>query len=379
MSFNAADLVPNLLLAALLLPLLGFVIQIFTPMFPGFNRKSKASAGVAVFCIGAGFALSVAAFISWGTETHWAVFSASEEHAEEGEAHSPDAEASAEPAEETHAKPAVFSGLWYTLGNFGDLTIGLEYYIDSLTLAMFMMVTLIATCIHVFAMGYMSDELTEDHVDHEVHTHDGGHFHRPGRYYRFFAYMSLFSFSMLGIVISGSILMVFIFWELVGVSSYLLIGFYIERKSASTAANKAFIMNRVGDFGFLIGMMVIWTYFGTFSFGGLPTGDEAGTKQPGLFTMIADPHGHIDLERTEDGQAVVELQTGPHAEEGESTARENHSVLALSPGRRGSVWRLHWKKCPVPACRPGFPMRWKGRRPYRPLCTPPRWSPPGCI
>jgi NADH-quinone oxidoreductase subunit L len=131
---------------------------------------------------------------------------------------------------------------------------------------MFCMVTLIATCIHVFATGYMSDELTEDYEDHQVHLPGGRHFHRPGRYYQFFSYMSLFCFSMLGLVIAGNIFMVFVFWELVGICSYLLIGFYIERKSASTAANKAFIMNRVGDFGFLIGLMVILTYFGTFQF-----------------------------------------------------------------------------------------------------------------
>ncbi len=65
---------------------------------------------------------------------------------------------------------------------------------------------------------------------------------------------------MLGLVIAGNIFMVFVFWELVGICSFLLIGFYTERKSASNAANKAFIMNRVGDFGFLIGLMVLWTY-----------------------------------------------------------------------------------------------------------------------
>ena len=86
---------------------------------------------------------------------------------------------------------------------------------------------------------------------------------------RFYQYLSLFCFSMLGLVISGNIAMVFVFWELVGICSYLLIGFYIERKSASNAANKAFIVNRVGDFGMLIGLMVIWATLGTFSFTGI--------------------------------------------------------------------------------------------------------------
>ncbi len=149
----------------------------------------------------------------------------------------------------------------YTLGSFGSLTISLDYYIDSLTLTMFTMVTLIATCIHLFAIGYMSEELTEEYVDHHAHLSNGLHVHRPGRFYRFFAFLSLFCFSMLGLVLAGNIFQVFIFWELVGICSFLLIGFYTERKSASNAANKAFIMNRVGDFGFLIGLMVIWTYF----------------------------------------------------------------------------------------------------------------------
>ena len=72
---------------------------------------------------------------------------------------------------------------------------------------------------------------------------------------------------MLGLVIAGNLVMVFAFWELVGICSYLLIGFYIERKSASNAANKAFIVNRIGDFGMIVGLMAVWTGMGTFSFG----------------------------------------------------------------------------------------------------------------
>ena len=86
----------------------------------------------------------------------------------------------------------------------------------------------------------------------------------------------------------------FVFWELVGICSYLLIGFYVERKSASNAANKAFIVNRVGDFGFIIGLMIIWTSFGTFRFFDLEIdtkpvpGQDAETKSvPGLFSMIS--------------------------------------------------------------------------------------------
>ena len=133
------------------------------------------------------------------------------------------------------------------------------------------MVTLIASCVHIYAIGYMHDEL-HDYVDHEVTLADGDHLHRRGRFHRFFQYLSLFSFSMLGICISGNLAMTFVFWELVGICSYFLIGFYIERKSASTAANKAFIVNRIGDFGMIIGLMALWATLGTFSFGDEPMG-----------------------------------------------------------------------------------------------------------
>ena len=142
------------------------------------------------------------------------------------------------------------SGDWYILGQFTHLKLSIGYYIDSLTICMFCMVTFIASCIHFYAQGYMHDEL-HDFTDPEVTLSDGSKLTRPGRYYRFFQYLSLFCFSMLGLVISGNLAMTFVFWELVGICSYFLIGFYIERKSASNAANKAFIVNRVGDFGML--------------------------------------------------------------------------------------------------------------------------------
>ena len=78
--------------------------------------------------------------------------------------------------------------------------------------------------------------------------------------------MSLFCFSMLNLVLADNFFQIFISWELVGICSYLLIGFYFERRSASTAANKAFITNRVGDAGFIIGLLILWAYFGTLNF-----------------------------------------------------------------------------------------------------------------
>src|SRR6266581_2445548 len=121
----------------------------------------------------------------------------------------------------------------------GYLDIGV--YVDSLTIAMFAMVTLVATLVHVFSIGYMLEDK---------------------RFPRFFTYLGLFCFSMLGLVIGGTGLQLFIFWELVGLCSYLLIGFWYEKKSASNAAIKAFVANRVGDFGFLIGFGVLFYHIG---------------------------------------------------------------------------------------------------------------------
>ena len=299
----------TLLAIAWLLPLFGFVVEVFAMSWPNANRKSKAAAYFAIFCIGFGFVCSSIAFYEWGNGTDWAVFKAVDHgHGEAATAtehgdHAAVGHADHEHKAVTHETPkqTVFAGTFYNLAQFGNLKVSLDYYIDSLTLAMFVMVTLIATCIHIFATGYMAEELVNDYVDHQVHTHDGGHFHRPGRFYKFFSYMSLFCFAMLGLVLAGNIFQVFIFWELVGICSYLLIGFYVERHSASTAANKAFIVNRVGDFGFIIGLMILWTSFGTFSFA-----DQHGTDgkvQPGLFSMARGHDG--ELAKTTDGKTVV--------------------------------------------------------------------------
>jgi NADH-quinone oxidoreductase subunit L len=354
---STGEMLRNLLTVAWLLPLAGFVAEIYWLRWS--HRLSKSAALCAVACIGIGFVCSASALIVWGCSTNWEVLKAAEHgDAHHGDAHhggghqkavgaqeessglgqaagitsgdAPPADAAqavaavGEPTSADHnhgeqhadekgmhhetagreaghsghspSMPRAFSGTYYNLAQFGALTISLNWYIDSLTLVMFTMVTFIATCIHLFAMGYMKDELTEEYEDHEVHS-SHGHFTRPGRFHRFFAYLSLFCFSMLGLVLAGNIFQVFIFWELVGICSYLLIGFYIERKSASNAANKAFIMNRVGDFGFLIGLMILWTWCGTFQF----ADGESGTE-PGLFTLIRGNDGVLDI--SDDGKAV---------------------------------------------------------------------------
>ncbi|MEO6435436.1 MAG: NADH-quinone oxidoreductase subunit L, partial [Tepidisphaeraceae bacterium] len=128
----------------------------------------------------------------------------------------------------------------------GFLDVGI--YVDSLTIAMFAMITLVSTLVFVFSIGYMSEDK---------------------RFARFFTYLCLFCFSMLGLVIGGTTLQLFIFWELVGLCSYLLIGFWYEKKSASNAAIKAFVTNRVGDFGFLIGFGILFYHLGNVSLPGM--------------------------------------------------------------------------------------------------------------
>jgi NADH-quinone oxidoreductase subunit L len=151
----------------------------------------------------------------------------------------------------------------YHWANLGDVPVTIGVKLDSLTVAMYFMVTFIAFWIFFFSVGYMAGH--SDEVDHR------------SKYSRFFAYLSLFGFSMLGLVVSSSLLFLFIFWELVGLCSYLLIGYYFDRAYASRAAIKAFITNRVGDFGFLIGLMLVYFQLGTLDL------DQAAAKFAGQF------------------------------------------------------------------------------------------------
>jgi NADH-quinone oxidoreductase subunit L len=255
----------------------------------------RSGAYLAVGAIMLAAALSFSSLAIWCSH-HFPDVVSHDHHAEHAEhedkatggGYEEDSETDSETGAHTDTKPQTVTHVYWELGRFGKLRLSISCYIDGLTIMMFCMVTLIATCIHFYAIGYMEEE-EHDVTDHEVTLSDGSHLTRPGRYYRFFQYLSLFCFSMLGLVLAGNLAMVFVFWELVGICSYFLIGFYVERPSASTAANKAFIVNRVGDFGFIIGMVALWSTVGTLSFGDL----EDGSK--GLFSQLRTEENHHQL------------------------------------------------------------------------------------
>src|SRR5580765_5316092 len=192
----------------LFLPLLSAaVITLFT------QHDHKLSGGISIAAVVAGFVLSM---IFIGTQ-HW------------------------------QPQPAEASITWLAIG---DLRVDFGLHFDPLSLLMMLVVTGVASLIHIYSWGYMHEE--------------------PG-FSRYFACLSLFTFSMLGIVLSNNFLLLFIFCELVGVSSYLLIGFWFEKPSAADAGKKAFITNRLGDFGFLLGILTIWATLGSLHFGELQT------------------------------------------------------------------------------------------------------------
>src|SRR4051812_40972041 len=139
----------------------------------------------------------------------------------------------------------VFNGDVYAWLVSGDLKLAIGFLVDPLTATMLLVVTFVSLMVHIYTIGYMAD--------------DTG-------YTRFFSYISLFTFSMLMLVMSNNFLQLFFGWEAVGLVSYLLIGFWYTRPTAIYANLKAFLVNRVGDFGFLLGIALVLTYFGTLDY-----------------------------------------------------------------------------------------------------------------
>jgi len=150
----------------------------------------------------------------------------------------------------------------------GSFAVSYGVYLDQLSMIMVLVVTSVGFLIHIYSIGYMGGE---------------------GGYYRFFAYLNLFMFFMLTLVLANSYLVMFIGWEGVGLASYLLIGFYFLRDSAASAGKKAFIVNRIGDFGFLIALFLLIKHFGSLDFSHLfPLIKDLGVENaaPGLLTAI---------------------------------------------------------------------------------------------
>jgi len=145
-----------------------------------------------------------------------------------------------------------------------DITVGLR--IDGLSAIMLVVVTSVSLFVQIYSQGYMKG--------------DGG-------YWRFYAYMSLFTAAMLGLVIVNSIIVVYIFWELVGLGSYLLIGFWYQKPTASDAAKKAFLTTRLGDIGFLIGILLIWTKTDTFNIPTLQFMAQHGQISDAVITLFS--------------------------------------------------------------------------------------------
>ncbi|MBS1874912.1 MAG: NADH-quinone oxidoreductase subunit L [Acidobacteria bacterium] len=150
---------------------------------------------------------------------------------------------------------------YFTWIQSGNLQIGCDLMVDRLTAVMLLVVTGVGALIHIYAIGYMA--------------HEGG-------YYRFFSYLNLFMFFMLVLVLGANFLLLFVGWEGVGLCSYLLIGFYFLEKFAGDAGKKAFIVNRIGDFGFSLAMFLIFVNFGTLDFGRVFTSAKSMTPEAGV-------------------------------------------------------------------------------------------------
>ncbi len=206
------------------LPLLAFVLIVF------FTHRHRAlSAGLSIGAIVAGFVLSVPILFK----------------------------VLGDPG------PHEFYFKWLDFGTW-DLQIGL--LIDPLTAIMLLVVTIVSSCVQIYSVGYM---------------------HGDKLFSRYFAYISLFSFSMLGLVLANNFAEIFIFWELVGLTSYLLIGFWFEKKSAADAGKKAFITTRAGDLGFIVGILIIFFACGTLNFQEVFAKIETGAFAGGLVTAAA--------------------------------------------------------------------------------------------
>jgi len=163
------------------------------------------------------------------------------------------------------AQQPIADGAWYHWIVSGSFAVQAGYYIDPLASVMLIVVTSVALLVHIYSVGYMADDAS---------------------FWRFFTYLPLFTFAMLLLVLGNNFLQLFLGWEGVGLCSYLLIGFWYNRPSATAAAMKAFVVNRVGDFGFTIGIILIWLTFGSLQYSDVFAKANAGAVGVGLLTTI---------------------------------------------------------------------------------------------
>ncbi len=236
-----------LYVVAILLPLGAFALQVL-----GGRRWGKAGPWIATGAIGGSFGLSLVGFLLSLGSLYPPL---SHEHGIMTEA---------------PAWTASLGGIALGEGMLDDrgiplpaLGFPLEIWIDGLAAILFVMITGVATLVHVYSTAYMAE-------DRHVH--------------RYFAYLSLFGFSMLALVAAANLLYVFVCWELVGVCSYLLIGFWSEHRANTDAAIKAFVVNRIGDVGLLVGMGLLWWSFGTLNLTALNDGLSAPELRGGKCT-----------------------------------------------------------------------------------------------
>jgi len=166
-----------------------------------------------------------------------------------------------------HAAPTSYIETFGTWLNIGTLHVDFSFVLDQLSLIMLLVITGVGFLIHIYSVGYMA--------------HDKS-------YWRYFSYLNLFLFFMTVLVLAGNALLMFVGWEGVGLASYLLIGFWFNKPSAAEAGKKAFIVNRIGDFGFLIGMFLLLANFGTLTFSEIATklGQDPGWTG-GVVTVAA--------------------------------------------------------------------------------------------
>ncbi len=217
---------PNLILVLLISPLVGFLINgLFGKWLKG---NEKLSGGIGALAVLVSLICSISAFISVKNGNPL-----------EGDA--------------GHLYSWIVGGAFIAGGPF-EVNIG--FHVDALTTVMLLVITGVGFLIHVYSIGYM-------------HGDEG--------YTRYFAYLNLFVFAMLILVLGNNYLMMFVGWEGVGLCSYLLIGFWYEKQTATDAGKKAFIVNRIGDFGFLLGMFTLFAAFGSLDFVSIFDKAEAGT------------------------------------------------------------------------------------------------------